>query len=76
MQQIGLDYIWMWLAAALNVIAYVFLVFVIKRTYGDRGFRSLARERTYNGSGTESSSSSGPVREERVKAMQMFLYVI
>ncbi|KIK12950.1 hypothetical protein PISMIDRAFT_18340 [Pisolithus microcarpus 441] len=30
-EQIGLDYMWMWLAAVLNIISYLFLVFVIKR---------------------------------------------
>ena len=72
MQQIALDYFWMWLAAALNVIAYVVLIFVIKRVFGPG--RLVERERTFNGTqGTETSSSADPGQQEQIKASRMFL---
>ncbi|KIM65831.1 hypothetical protein SCLCIDRAFT_418572 [Scleroderma citrinum Foug A] len=39
-EQIGLEYIWMWLAAILNAIAYIFLGCVIKR-------RNVKRKSTF-----------------------------
>ena len=66
----------MWLAVALNVITYVFLVLVIKRVFGSG--RLVERERTFNSTrGTElPKSAAGPGRQERIKASQMFLYVV
>ncbi|KAI6153685.1 hypothetical protein BKA82DRAFT_4092828 [Pisolithus tinctorius] len=70
MEQIGFDYIWMWLAAALNIIAYLFLALVIKRVVlvdGNR-FRCWSKqERRTVSSGAETSA-------EGVKAIQMIFY--
>ncbi|KAI6033298.1 hypothetical protein EDC04DRAFT_2213696 [Pisolithus marmoratus] len=60
MERIGLDYIWMWLAAALNVISYLFLAFVIKRLALVDGntshWRGQEKKRTLHGTGTSAES--------------------
>ncbi|KAI6155197.1 hypothetical protein BKA82DRAFT_118540 [Pisolithus tinctorius] len=70
MEQIGLDYIWMWLAAVLNIISYVFLVLVIKRFLVpvDGRFRwSRQQEERIMPYGTETSAES-------LRAVQMIFY--
>jgi len=59
MEKIGLEYIWMWLAAILNVIAYVLFGLYIKRWKVKQ--RSLF---------VFSDTTMG---KERIKANQMFL---
>jgi len=59
MEKIGLSYFWMWLAAVLNVIAYVLFGLYIKRW-------KVKWERTFMRSDTR-------MGEERIKANQMFL---
>ncbi|KAI6037686.1 hypothetical protein EDC04DRAFT_2570911 [Pisolithus marmoratus] len=68
-EQIGLDYIWMWLAAVLNSISYLFLVLVIRRLIlaGGNKFRWWGRQE--RGIPYEAGSSV-----ERVRAIQMLFY--
>lgn len=69
-EQIGLDYMWMWLAAVLNIISYLFLVFVIKRAARADGnsFRWWGKQERRSVSHAVGSSI------ESVRANQMFFY--
>ncbi|KAI6119804.1 hypothetical protein F5141DRAFT_35339 [Pisolithus sp. B1] len=68
-EQIGLDYVWMWLAAVLNIISYLFLVLVIKRVVLADGnsFRWWGKQERSVPQAAETSAES-------VKAIQMFFY--
>ncbi|KAL4070845.1 hypothetical protein J3A83DRAFT_4245860 [Scleroderma citrinum] len=77
MEQIGLDYIWMWLAATLNAIAYLFLILVMKRVIllNSNGFRWQGKpERIPIRSSMGALNSTEHTQEERVRASQMFFY--
>ncbi|KAI6119803.1 hypothetical protein EV401DRAFT_1471348 [Pisolithus croceorrhizus] len=69
-EQIGLDYMWMWMAAVLNIVSYLLLVLVIKRVVLVDGNRLRWRGRRETivapyGMGTLA---------ENVKATQMLFY--
>ncbi|KAI6108428.1 hypothetical protein EDD16DRAFT_81346 [Pisolithus croceorrhizus] len=69
-EQIGFDYMWMWMAAVLNIISYLLLVLVIKRVVLVDGNRLRWRRRRETivapyGMGTLA---------ENVKATQMLFY--
>ncbi|KIJ68570.1 hypothetical protein HYDPIDRAFT_24830 [Hydnomerulius pinastri MD-312] len=76
-EQIGLEYLWMWIAAFLNIIVYVFLALVVKRVIiidghklrwlGGNGRRQLTFSST-EGVGSE------PRRDDGVIAFQMLFY--
>ncbi|KAI6001098.1 hypothetical protein F5J12DRAFT_771334 [Pisolithus orientalis] len=66
-EQIGLDYIWMWLAAVLNIISYVLLALVTKRPILVDGNRFRWRGKQERSIGARTSTES-------VKAIQMFFY--
>ncbi|KAF9229163.1 hypothetical protein BS17DRAFT_689228 [Gyrodon lividus] len=76
-EQIGLEYLWMWTAAFLNVVVYVFLALVIKRVIiidghklrwpGAEGRRQL----TFMSS---EFFDAEPRRDEGVIAFQMLFY--
>ncbi|KAI6002223.1 hypothetical protein F5J12DRAFT_224173 [Pisolithus orientalis] len=69
MEQIGLDYIWMWLAAILNIISYLFLILVIKRLVIMDGNRFRWRGRQERGIPYGAGTSI-----ESVRANQMIFY--
>ena len=65
MEKIALEYIWIWIAAALNIIAYVLLGLIIKRV-DENGFQWKATMERCMYCDT-------PMREQRIKAVQMYL---
>ncbi|KAI6149668.1 hypothetical protein BKA82DRAFT_161481 [Pisolithus tinctorius] len=70
MEQIGLDYIWMWLAAVLNIISYLLLALVIRRPVpvdGDRFCWRGERERI-------SIQDRAGAPAESARAIQMLFY--
>ncbi|KAI6047732.1 hypothetical protein EDC04DRAFT_2556091 [Pisolithus marmoratus] len=69
-EQIGLDYIWMWLAAVLNTVSYLFLALVVKRLVlvDDNRFRWWGKQE-------RRSIPNGMVPSvERLRATQLFFY--
>ncbi|KAI6108429.1 hypothetical protein EDD16DRAFT_81295 [Pisolithus croceorrhizus] len=69
-EQIGLDYMWMWLAAVLNIISYLFLVLVVKGVVLADGnsFRWWGKQER------RSVPQAAGTSAESVKAIQMFFY--
>ncbi|KAI6031655.1 hypothetical protein BKA83DRAFT_4203495 [Pisolithus microcarpus] len=69
-EQIGLDYIWMWMAAVLNIISYLLLVLVVKRVVLLDGYRFRWR-----GEQDEIVTPYGCGRSvEDIKAIRMLFY--
>ncbi|KAI6007235.1 hypothetical protein EDD15DRAFT_2358377 [Pisolithus albus] len=68
-EQIGLDYMWMWLAAVLDIISYLLLVLVIKRAAraGGNSFRWWGKQE-------RSVSHAVGSSVENVRANQLFFY--
>ena len=60
-----LQYVWRWVAAILNLVAYFWLGLIIKRL-DNNGFR-------WNVTSERCMHCDAPLREERIKAIQMFL---
>ncbi|KAI6156984.1 hypothetical protein BKA82DRAFT_539533 [Pisolithus tinctorius] len=70
MQQIGLDYMWMWLTAVLNIISYLLLALVVKRLVVVDGCKLRWGGKQERGM----IAHGGGTSPESVRATQMLFY--
>ncbi|KIK96011.1 hypothetical protein PAXRUDRAFT_139473 [Paxillus rubicundulus Ve08.2h10] len=76
-EQIGLEYLWMWIAAFLHIVVYVFLALVLKRVIIIDGHRlrwprgGRERQRSFLSS---TNYDPEPRRDEGIIAFQLLFY--
>jgi hypothetical protein len=72
-EQIGLEYLWMWIAAFLNIVVYVFLALVLKRMIIIDGHRLRWLRGEREGQRSSTNSDAEPRRDEGTIAFQLLL---
>ncbi|KIJ21857.1 hypothetical protein PAXINDRAFT_165222 [Paxillus involutus ATCC 200175] len=73
-EQIGLEYLWMWIAAFLNIVVYVFLALVLKRMIIIDGHRLRWLRGEREGQRSSTNSDAEPRRDEGTIAFQLLFY--
>lgn len=69
----GLQYLWMWIAAFLSLVVYVFLALVVKRIIIIDGYRIHLPTAQTRSISPPDSSGSQPQRDEGAIAFRMLL---
>ncbi|KAH7928512.1 hypothetical protein BV22DRAFT_199840 [Leucogyrophana mollusca] len=72
-ERIGLEYLWLWIAAFLNIVVYVFLALVVKRVIVIDGHKIRWPKYMTTKTSSHASSDDGS-RDEGAIALQMLFY--